>query len=396
MDARPQPEPQEAEDEAPVRRRRFPHRPCDRAGHAGAGRLRRLAAAQALPGSGRRRGKRRRSRPSRSNRGPRWRTLPRSWKAAALCSTAGCSATTPSTAAGPRGLQYGDFELYPGRGYNDIITALSEQKVRRQTTRVTIPEGTTAVAVAQLFVDQGLVDSVETFLDCANGTDGSDFSQYEFWNQIPDNPDRLFKCEGYLFPETYEFFTDATVYEIVDTLYAQFDAETADLMAHGGREGHDAGRRRDPCLLYSGGGRRAGGGLQGQRLLPQPSGIGRPAVERPHAGIQRLQLYHAGCREQLPLELAHGRVYGLAAGRPPSRRMCSTPTTPTASAACRPGRSPTRALRPLTPRSTRTRSSWPKGYYFFVTATRRATTPANISTPRPPTNTAPNVAEAGW
>ena len=129
------------------------------------------------------------------------------------------------------GLQYGDFELYPGMAYNDIITALSEQKVRRETVRVTIPEGTTAVGIAQLFVDQGLVDSVETFLNCANGTDGSDFSQYAFWNEIPDNEGRLLKCEGYLFPDTYEFFTDASVYDIVDTLYAQFDAKTQDLMA---------------------------------------------------------------------------------------------------------------------------------------------------------------------
>ena len=128
------------------------------------------------------------------------------------------------------GLQYGDFELYRGMSYNDILVALSEQKVRRQTTRVTIPEGTTAVAVAQIFVDAGLVDSVETFLACANGEDGSDFSQYEFWNLIPDNEGRLLKCEGYLFPETYEFYTDATVYELVDTLYAQFDQETAELM----------------------------------------------------------------------------------------------------------------------------------------------------------------------
>lgn len=127
-------------------------------------------------------------------------------------------------------LQYGDFQLSSGMSYNDLLTALSEQQVYRETVRVTIPEGTTAVGVAQLFVDAGLVDSVETFLACANGEDGSDFSQYEFWNQIPDNEGRLLKCEGYLFPETYEFYTDATVYDIVDTLYAQFDSETADLM----------------------------------------------------------------------------------------------------------------------------------------------------------------------
>ena len=88
------------------------------------------------------------------------------------------------------GIQYGDFTLRSGMSYNDIIKTLSEV-VRRATTDVTIPEGTTAVGVAQIFVDAGLVDDVDTFLNCANGTDGSDFSQYDFWNQIPDKAGRL-------------------------------------------------------------------------------------------------------------------------------------------------------------------------------------------------------------
>lgn len=127
-------------------------------------------------------------------------------------------------------LQYGDFQLRPGMSYNDILAALSIQQVRRQTVTVTIPEGTTAVAIAQIFVNNGLAGSVEEFLACANGEDGSDFSQYAFWNQIPDNDGRLLKCEGYLFPDTYEFYADATVYDVVNTLYKEFDKKTAGLM----------------------------------------------------------------------------------------------------------------------------------------------------------------------
>lgn len=46
------------------------------------------------------------------------------------------------------GIQYGDFTLRSGMSYNDIIKTLSEV-VRRATTNVTIPEGTTAVGVAR-------------------------------------------------------------------------------------------------------------------------------------------------------------------------------------------------------------------------------------------------------
>ena len=125
------------------------------------------------------------------------------------------------------GIQYGDFALRSGMDYNSIIQTLS-QETRRPTTDITIPEGTTAVGVAQIFVDAGLVDSVDTFLSCANGLDGSDFSQYSFWNEIPDNG-RLMKCEGYLFPETYNVYADEDVYYYVDTLYAEFEKQTAAL-----------------------------------------------------------------------------------------------------------------------------------------------------------------------
>ena len=125
------------------------------------------------------------------------------------------------------GIQYGDFALRSGMDYNSIIQALS-QETRRPTTDITIPEGTTAVGVAQIFVDAGLGDSVDTFLSCANGLDGSDFSQYSFWNEIPDNG-RLMKCEGYLFPETYNVYADEDVYYYVDTLYAEFEKQTAAL-----------------------------------------------------------------------------------------------------------------------------------------------------------------------
>ena len=103
------------------------------------------------------------------------------------------------------GLQYGDFTLRSGMDYNTILKTLSVQQVKRKTITITFPEGYTAVAIAQKMEENGLC-SVDDFLACANGEDGSDFSQYDFWNAIPDTEGRLMKCEGYLFPDTYEFY----------------------------------------------------------------------------------------------------------------------------------------------------------------------------------------------
>ncbi len=70
--------------------------------------------------------------------------------------------------------------------------------------------------------------TVEEFLDVANN---GDFSQFDFWNQIPENPLRFMKSEGYLYPETYYFFPESTVYEMVERIYAQFDLMFTDEMA---------------------------------------------------------------------------------------------------------------------------------------------------------------------
>ena len=125
-------------------------------------------------------------------------------------------------------LQYGDFALTPGTGYDDLITALSTY-AKAETVRVTIPEGTTAIAIAQKMEAAGLC-SAEDFLKEANE---GDFSAYTFWQYVPDDadaPDRFMKCEGYLFPETYEFLKDDTVHNYVATFYAQFDAQITEEM----------------------------------------------------------------------------------------------------------------------------------------------------------------------
>ena len=125
-------------------------------------------------------------------------------------------------------LQYGDFELTTGNSYDALISTLS-QYAKAETVRVTIPEGTTAIAIAQKMEAAGLC-TAEEFLKEANE---GDFSAYTFWQYVPDDkdaPNRFMKCEGYLFPETYEFLKDDTVHNYVATFYAQFDAQITEEM----------------------------------------------------------------------------------------------------------------------------------------------------------------------
>ena len=125
-------------------------------------------------------------------------------------------------------LQYGEFDLAPGSSYDDIIEALSAY-AKADSVRLTFPEGTTAIAIAKKMEDAGLC-SAEDFLKEANT---GDFSQYRFWQYVPDDkdaPDRFLKCEGYLFPDTYDFLKDDTVHHYVETFYSHFDKQITDEM----------------------------------------------------------------------------------------------------------------------------------------------------------------------
>ena len=125
-------------------------------------------------------------------------------------------------------LQYGEFQLAAGASYDAIIETLTRY-VAAATTRVTFPEGSTAQAIAAKMEQAGLC-SAEEFLQTANT---GDFSQFRFWQYVPedaDAPNRFMKCEGYLFPETYDFYDDDTVYNYVATFYAEFDRRITDEM----------------------------------------------------------------------------------------------------------------------------------------------------------------------
>lgn len=117
-------------------------------------------------------------------------------------------------------LQYGTFELEQGASYDELIQALSVYAAA-ESTRLTFPEGTTAIAIAQQMEKAGLC-TAEEFLTEANE---GDFSEYRFWQYVPSDeeaPGRFMKCEGYLFPDTYEFLNDGTVHDYVATFYARF------------------------------------------------------------------------------------------------------------------------------------------------------------------------------
>ncbi len=102
--------------------------------------------------------------------------------------------------------QPGEFSLQPDMGYQLLIDELQTMK-ERKTVKVTIPEGFTVYQIAQRLENKGVCTTTEFFRALNEG----DYSDYEFIAALSDvdaadREARYYLYEGYLFPDTYEFY----------------------------------------------------------------------------------------------------------------------------------------------------------------------------------------------
>lgn len=114
--------------------------------------------------------------------------------------------------------------------YDDIIAELRRATYDdgRPTFSVTFPEGTTCLKMAWILEEAGFCTTQE-FLDVCN----NDVFDVGFYDMISDSPNKFVKLEGFLYPDTYEFYMDATVHEIVQTMLENFESKvmTEEMMA---------------------------------------------------------------------------------------------------------------------------------------------------------------------
>lgn len=110
-------------------------------------------------------------------------------------------------------LQVGVFELQRNMQAGDALNVLINGQAAA--VRVTVPEGLNVRQVAKLFAEHGLVDEQE-FLEEAR-----EFAPYDY---IEEMPDADYRIEGFLFPETYDFASDATPRDVMQKMADEFDS----------------------------------------------------------------------------------------------------------------------------------------------------------------------------
>lgn len=96
----------------------------------------------------------------------------------------------------------GTYKIDTDMDYEEIINDLQVSDNRVDTVKVTVPEGLNIVEIGTLLEKNGVCTSKE-LLDAANAADLDDYSLIK---SITNDSDRYYKVEGYLFPDTYEFY----------------------------------------------------------------------------------------------------------------------------------------------------------------------------------------------
>ena len=98
----------------------------------------------------------------------------------------------------------GTYQLTTDMDYEAIINHLQSNTYRVDTVRVQFREGISVREIAELLEENG-VCSAEDVLEVANS---DAFDEFDVISMIPNASSRYYKLEGYLFPDTYDFYLD--------------------------------------------------------------------------------------------------------------------------------------------------------------------------------------------
>ena len=109
----------------------------------------------------------------------------------------------------------GTYDISADLDYSAIISALRDSSSYRATVRVTIPEGYELEQIFALLESKGVCAADEL----KQSADTYDFD-YDFLQDVPMQENRL---EGYLFPDTYEFYVGETPVNALDKMLSNFD-----------------------------------------------------------------------------------------------------------------------------------------------------------------------------
>jgi UPF0755 protein len=115
----------------------------------------------------------------------------------------------------PKQFGGGSFQVRTNMDYEALINSVQSNANRVDTVKLTFPEGMNALEIADLLQQNGVCSAkdAETVFNS-----GSLNKNYDMLGQITNASERYYQLEGYLFPDTYEFFKNEDPEQAVSKL----------------------------------------------------------------------------------------------------------------------------------------------------------------------------------
>ncbi|MCD8161584.1 MAG: endolytic transglycosylase MltG [Clostridiales bacterium] len=110
----------------------------------------------------------------------------------------------------------GTYELTTDMDYSALLTSIGPQSPVRSVVTVTIPEGYTMAEIFEL-LEENEVCSAEDLMEAAETED----FDYDFLDGV--SATGASRLEGYLFPDTYEFYMQASATSVINKLLSNFE-----------------------------------------------------------------------------------------------------------------------------------------------------------------------------
>lgn len=126
----------------------------------------------------------------------------------------------------------GHFQIKTNLDYEAIISFIqsNENRSKDDLIKVTIPEGLNVIECASL-LEYNHVCNADDFIAACN--DKEIIKEYSFLQNIPTSENKYYQMEGYLFPDTYDFYKDQKAYKVVYRLLNNYEYKISKKNSYG-------------------------------------------------------------------------------------------------------------------------------------------------------------------
>jgi len=119
-------------------------------------------------------------------------------------------------------IQAKTYSINANLDYEDIINQLMSGDDSREVVTITFPPGTNVLGIAQLLEENEVCTQEEALA----AMDSGDYEAYQAVSEIKDSEQRYYKLEGYLYPDTFDFYKGEDMKSVIGKLLNNFQKQT--------------------------------------------------------------------------------------------------------------------------------------------------------------------------